>query len=400
MSNDTSQQVDYYKVLGVSKTATQSEIKRAYYKLSLQHHPDKYKGNSPMKKVKERYHSLTTAYETLKDADKRKLYDKYGVDYERVSQFGASFSGFGAGRKTSSNQHYAYPSSNEAFANMFEKMFRGFPGNHFHTSMNRRQKTEQRIDQTIKKHVKISFAEAYTGTNKNVNITRKTKCAGCDGLKAISTEYIDDCSKCDGLGNIVVTKRVNLNTLQQTERPCDQCKGSGTSIRIGRECKECNAKGYTESSELTEVPIPAGVDAGFELCFRAQGHHMYENPGDLYIITQVKHPPSGWSRTQCDLEYEMHITLRDALLGFKKVLRHLDERELLLTCDDVIRPHTLKKISGEGINDLQNNKKGDLHVKFIVDFPLLPPNKELLDQALPKQQPIVEHADMKKINLT
>jgi DnaJ-class molecular chaperone len=324
---------DHYSILGVSKKANQSEIKKAFHKLSLKFHPDKYKGKSPEKNVQERYQNIVKAYEILGDSEKRNSYNLYG---DKAEQFGQH------------QQHGGNPFGG-GFQDMFEKMFnqqqRGGGGG----------SAPPKEDQTISVEVKLSFAEAYTGITKTASIKRKTLCKECSGRGTPSTEYIDNCSKCQGQGVYMESRRINQFTIQQTQQTCNLCKGKGSSIRAGKECTKCTAGcGYTETSEMTEIPIPKGVDTGFQLMFGGLGHKMYSKPGDLVIITKVGDPPKDWHRNQNDIKIDYHISLGDALFGFKKTLIHLDKRKIQLEHAGVMQSHTTKMIVNEGFKNIKS----------------------------------------------
>lgn len=370
--------MDYYKILGVTKTSTQDEIKKAFHKLSLKNHPDKYSGNSPKAKVHERYQNILSAYDTLRDPEKKELYDRFGEKYSEMPN--------ARSRNTHTTTQDFPGGFPEGFNDIFSKVFgqngsfRGFPGGQ---PPNQRPQPQE-IDQNIVTEISVTFAEAYTGTKKNVPIKRKIMCSPCRGKGTPSAEYIDDCDKCKGMGVYMQSRRINQNTIQQTQHTCEKCAGKGCCIREGRECETCKGKTFSEATELTEIPIPAGTDTNFQLMFGGQGHRMYEKFGDLIVVTKVSNPPKNWERSQNDLKVDIHITLREALLGFKKVLKHLDEREILLKHENVMTPHTIKRIHGEGFKNIKNESRGDLFLKFIVDFPTHGViNKEHLDKALP-----------------
>ena len=387
--------VDYYKILGVARNATKSDIKKAFHKLSLKYHPDKYEGPESKDKVMERYQAMKTAYETLSDPDKRQMYDKFGADYDKyqggpnpfANARGGGGNPFGPGG----------PTMGANFTNLFEQMFRNNgmnPGN-----MRRPPPGEQRENQDITHTVRLSFAEAYTGIKREVNIRKKTKCKSCNGRGTVSTEYIDECNKCNGQGMYSETRRINAHTVQQTQRTCDQCKGRGSKIREGRECQQCKARRYLINSEPTEITIPPGVDDDFHLQFDGHGHTMYEKPGNLIIVVKVGKPPRNWDRAHNTLKVDYRISLRDAMCGFKKVLRHLDGRELLLIHEGVMQPETTKKIAGEGFKDVRTGKPGDLFVKFIVELPRSFDTAKL-KESLPPQESVITHNAMKRVNLS
>lgn len=410
---------DYYAVLGIPRNAKKSDIKKAFHKLSLMYHPDKYTGEESKETVHEKYQNIKNAYDTLSDPDKRKMYDKFGKEYDQFP--GAHFmrpnnAGAGAGSASSGPSQNQNPFQNtgfqfqggsapmpgtEAFTNLFEKMFNNNRNNNSGNNTFPRRPPpgeQQQENQNISHTIRLSFAESYTGVKKEVNIRKKIKCGSCKGRGTINTEYIDDCDKCSGQGVYTETKRLNANTVQQTQKMCDVCKGRGSKIREGRECKECEAKRFVMKDELTEITIPAGVDDDFHLDFNGHGHMMYDKPGNLVIVVKVGKPPKEWERVQNALNVDLHITLKDAMCGFKKVLRHLDGRELLLICETITQPHSVKKIPEEGFKDIQSGKNGDLHVRFIVDLPTSF-DKTKLKEALPLQESVVTHDSMKMVLL-
>jgi len=380
--------MDFYQLLGVPKTASPADIKKAFHLLSLKYHPDKYNGNSPKEEIATRYQKIKTAYETLCNPEKRALYDKYGDRFEDIANQQAP-GGFHPG-------FHGFPGVPPGFAagasggenDPFGDMFRNIFGNAPFTSKNGgpNGRTKAQVPQNIINEVHVTFAEAYTGTKKNVAITKKSCCETCQGKGTTSSEYIDDCDKCKGRGVYLLTRQINPFTVQQSEQTCDRCKGQGETIRAGKECQNCKGLGHTETTEMTEIPIVAGSDTNFQLMFGGQGHHMYKgNPGNLVVVVKVGPPPAKWERAQNDLKVDVQISLRDALLGFRYLFKHLDGRELVFNHNGVMPSHSVKHIPKEGFPNAKNTHiNGDLYVRFIVDFSG-PFNAELLNKALPPQ---------------
>jgi len=353
---------DYYKILNVSKNANQDKIKKNFHKLSLKWHPDKYRGDNPSLASKT-FAEINNAYNVLSDPEKRKKYDQFGKDFENIN---GGFNGMSGG--------------------IFD-IFNNFPGFGGRGGGGRGRATQHQIQQDIIHQITISFKESYIGTTKNVNYSKKTKCEECNGIGALSKEYIDGCDMCHGQGFIVEQRKVNQFMFQQSQRSCPKCLGEGEIIRNEKKCKKCNGKKITNKEIHLNIPFPPGISNDFKMYVRGHGHHIQGQGGDLIVQVRVGVPPNRWSKKNDDLHYSLNINLSESLCGFKKVIDHIDERHLLLKSINIIKPFDVKKIKGEGMPILNDkNKKGDLYIKFTVTFPnkLNDNEKKKLREALPK----------------
>lgn len=341
---------DYYEVLGLQKNATKEQIKAAYRKLALQHHPDRNKSSGAEEKFKE----LSEAYAVLSDDNKRAEYDKYGhagfdnrytrEDIFRGADFDDVFRGFG-------------------FGDIFGSIFGGMGGG---------ERGDYGTD--LQYNMELTLEEAAKGLEKNINVSRKKVCPKCDGTGAQDGSEAKPCPNCNGAGQVRTVRRAGFVQFQ-TISLCRQCRGTGRVIE--KPCKNCGGAGMAEAKSTFKIKIPRGVNTGFKMRLRGEGDAGRDGSGDLYIVLYIK-PHAVFQREGNDLLYETTISFVQAALGAEIEIPTLFGKANLAIPGGT-RAGTFFRLRGKGITDYEGNK-GDELVRIDIEIPkhLTRRQKELL----------------------
>ena len=351
---------DYYEVLGVEKSAGASEIKKAYYKLAKQYHPDVNPGDAEAEK---KFKEINEAYAILSDEDKKAKYDQYGhAAFENGGAgggYGAGFEGFDFGDIISS--FFGGGSS-----------FGGFGG-----GGNRRNAPMRGED--IYARVTLSFEEAVRGCKKDVSFGRVQKCADCGGSGAKKGTTVETCKKCGGSGQMRVQQRTAFG-MMQTMRTCDDCRGTGKVIK--EPCTNCRGTGYVKITKTISVSIPAGIDNGQNISIAGQGNEGRNGgpAGDLIISVTVK-PHAVFERNGSDIYCEVPINYWEAVLGDEIEIPTLDGKEKF-TIPEGTQTGTTFTLRGKGITRVNSSVRGNLYITVKVDVPknMNTKQKELLKE--------------------
>ena len=362
---------DYYDVLGLSKGASEDEIKKAYRKLAKQYHPDINKSPDAEAKFKE----INEAYEVLSDSQKRSNYDQFGFDGIDPNGFGQGFSNFNM------------DDLGDIFSNFMGGMGGGFSGFNFGGRGSRRtgpMKGENRY-----MSMDIDFLDAVHGVSKTININVDKKCEHCDGTGAQSKSDIETCPTCRGSGVTMRQSRTPFGVIQQ-QGVCPDCRGTGK--RIKKVCPHCGGSGYNNVKEKVEVNIPAGISSGQQV--RVQGYgERGENGGpngDLYIEIRVK-PHKYFIREDDDIYIRVPISSIDATLGATiDVPTPYGDVELNIPAGS--QPNSKLRIKGYGVKNLRSSSKGDMYVELEVTIPtkLSKEEKELYQKLSEKKESIFD----------
>jgi molecular chaperone DnaJ len=357
---------DYYEVLGVSKDASENDIKLAYRRLARKLHPDVNKTDP---KAKEKFIELQEAYEVLSDPNKRNNYDRFGfggVDVDMSDFFRGGIPGIDE---------------------LFRSIFGGggiFGGDDFgfgsiFGSRGRRPSRPQRdVGQDIEDHIIISFEEAMFGTKKDIPIKRYIPCDECEGTGAEDPSSIETCSTCNGTGQVRSMTRQGFSTIIRTAN-CTSCDGSGKIIK--KKCKVCKANKVVPETKTIHVNIPAGVENGVHLKVQGAGHIPSANaiPGDLYLGIRIEEN-DHFIRRGNDLYTPADIDIVTAIVGGKIIVPTLDYKnekltEKELTIPPGTQPGTEFRIKNRGVSYLRGKGKGDQYVIVNIDIP-----KEISDE--------------------
>jgi len=340
---------DYYEILGVSRSANETDIKKAYRQLALQYHPDRNPGD---KAAEEKFKEASEAYEVLRDPEKRELYDRYG--HEGLSRTG--FSGFAG-----------FEDIFSSFGDIFEDFF-GF-------GTGRRRSAGPRKGPDFRYDLTISFMDAALGKEMEIDIERPETCETCKGTAIKPGTKKETCSSCKGTGQ--VTHSQGFFTLRTT---CSRCRGQG--FFIPHPCPDCRGMGKVKKSKKIPVKIPAGVDSGSRLRVSGEGGEGDRGgrAGDLYVILHVE-PHSFFERHEDDVLCQIPISFVQAALGEEIEVPTLNGTKKI-TIPAGTQSGQVFTLRGIGIPHLDGYGKGDQHVQVTVKVPakLNKRQKELLKE--------------------
>ncbi len=356
---------DYYATLGISKGATQEEIKKAYRKKALECHPDR-NPNDP--KAAALFKEVSESYEVLSDENRRRIYDQYGEEGLRGAASGAGgfhgggFASMDEALRTFMGAFGGRASGNES---VFDSFFGG--GGEPEDSGPRRGTSK-------KTTIRVSFAEAATGTEKELSIQNLVPCNECKGSGAKSRNGIRTCPACQGRGQVFQSRGFfSMSSV------CPQCSGAGQIITDP--CKECKGAGRIKEKQRIKVKIPAGVDSGMRLKMSGYGDAGEGGgpPGDLYVYIEVE-PHDTFAREGDDVLLDLPITFYEAALGCKKDIPTPLGETCRLSIPEGIQTGKTLRISGKGFPNVHGQGKGDLLVRIAVETPvkLSDKQKELL----------------------
>jgi len=349
---------DYYEVLGVSKGADESAIKKAYRSLAMKYHPDRNPGDT---EAVERMKEINEAYAVLTDAQKRQLYDTYGhaglegytqADIFRGVDFSSLFREFGL----------------RDFFGFGDSLFDSFFGGRTTSRRGPRKGADLRYD------LSVTLEEAAFGVEKTVQLPRTEPCSVCGGTGA-EADGLERCSSCQGTGQIVKEQRSGFSILRQIST-CGKCQGRGKIVK--QRCKACEGKGVTEKKEEITIKIPAGADTGYSIRVEGGGEKSKNLPGDLYVVLHIeKHPV--FERHGDDIYVQQEIAFTTAALGGEIAVPAL-KCSLELDIPEGTQTGAVFRIEDEGIPHLDHRGRGDEYVVVRVVTPtnLSRKEKELL----------------------
>lgn len=334
---------DYYEVLGVSKTASDAEIKSAFRKLAKKYHPDVSKEPDAAEKFKE----AQEAYAVLSDKQKRSQYDQFG--HQAFNNMG------GAGNSS------GFDFSGFDFSDIFDDLFGSSFGFSSRGSSNGSSRGRRGND--ISLSMKITFDDAVYGCEKEIELEHYVKCDKCNGKGGTNEE---SCKYCHGSGTITQEQRTILGTYM-TRTTCPYCKGTGVSYKD--ECTKCKGKGILKQKDKKKIRIPAGIDTGNQLRIPSYGMPGVNggSNGDAYIsFTVTDH--ELFKRDEYDIILELPITITDAILGCKKDIPTL-YGNVTLSIDSGTQSGEKQRLRGRGIENPNNGRKGDMYVIINVITP-------------------------------
>ena len=371
---------DYYGILGVQKTATDDELKKAYRKLAKKYHPDANPDNK--EEAEEKFKEVNEAYETLSDPQKRKMYDQFGAEGPQggFGGFGGAngFGGFGNGG------YYSYSSSNgfDGFSDFGDlgDIFSSFFGGGARTSSSRAQSKGPRKGADLNLNMDITFEEAFLGVEKEILVTRPETCSMCNGTGAKPGTTVSKCSVCNGTGTVRQVQNTILGQMQTT-RTCTNCHGTGKVIT--NPCETCKGKGTVRKQVRLTVKIPAGVDDGQTIVMQGEGEPGTNGgpKGDLYILIHVK-KHSIYSRKGNNVLCEIPITFTQATLGAELKIPMVDGTTETYRIPDATQTGTKFTIRNKGFKGVNSSAQGDFVFTVQVQVPkrLTPEQRELLMQ--------------------
>lgn len=345
---------DYYEVLGVDKTASVDEIKKAYRKLAIKYHPDKNPGD---KEAEEKFKEAAEAYDVLSNPDKRQKYDQFG--HAGVSGAAGGAGGFSGGGFSMED---IFSQFGDIFGGHFGGGFSGFSGGGFGGGRGRR--VQKGSD--IRIRVKVSLSDIMNGVDKKIKINKYVLCPDCGGKGAKSEADIKTCDTCHGSG--VVTKVVNSMFGQmQTQSECPRCNGEGKIIT--NPCPKCHGTGLVKDSEEITFRIPAGVADGMQLTVQGKGNAAKSGgiPGDLLVVIEEE-SDAELQRDGNDLIYTLFLNLADAVLGTSAEIPGVNAK-LRIKIPAGTQSGKILRLRGKGVPDINGYGRGDLLVYVQVWTP-------------------------------
>ena len=350
---------DYYKILGVEKSATAEEIKRAYKKTAIKYHPDRNPGN---KEAEDMFKKAAEAYDVLRDPDKRARYDQFGK--AGVEGMGGMGGGFGAGGMDL-NDIFTH------FSDIFEGMGFGFGG----MGGRSRQQTRQYRGGDMRLKVSLSLQEIATGVTKKFKVKKNVTCSECHGSGAEGGANPETCPTCHGSGYVVRTRQ-SVFGMMQMQDACPQCHGEGTVVKTP--CHHCHGEGVVGGEEIIEVNIPAGVAEGMVINVPGKGHAGKHNgiAGDIQVLVEEV-PSEAFIRDGQDLIYNLLLTVPQATLGDSVDIPTLDGKARI-SIKPGTQPGTTLRLRGKGLPAVRGYGygPGDLIVNISVYIPEQPSAEE------------------------
>jgi len=349
---------DYYEVLGVIKSSSADEIKKAYRKSALKHHPDRNKGD---KTAELKFKEASEAYHVLSDKGRRANYDQFGH---------AAFEG-ASGRGGFSNFDFSNIFSDIFGSDPFDDFFEGFGG-----SRGRRRRSSDFRGADLRYDLSISLEDAYNGKKEEINFSSSDKCKTCNGSGAEPGSKSVSCSACGGQGQVRSSQ--GFFTIQQT---CPECAGSGE--QISSLCRECRGMGKKQTKKKIYTNIPKGVDDGTRIRLSGKGEAGIKGGGngDLYIFVSVK-PHSIFKRSEENLFFEFPISFADAALGATVEVPTIDGGKAKVKIPTGTQNGKQFRLRGKGMPMMRNKNYGDLYIQAITEVPvsLTKEQKNLLEQ--------------------
>lgn len=330
---------DYYTLLGVSKSATADELKKAYRKLAIKWHPDKNKDD---KNAEEKFKQISEAYEVLSDETKRLQYDQYG--HQAFEQQGQGRGGF-----------HSNP------FDIFESFFGGGGGAQFSDMFGTRQSNRSNRGSSLRFDMEVTLKDIIRGVEKEIRYNKEKKCNTCSGTGKKSDTRVIPCGQCGGTGSVYRSMGI-----MQMQQPCPVCQGRGQQIT--NPCKQCNGGGVEDLSTNVKIKIPKGAHTGTKLRISGGGNECKGgSPGDLFVLIHVK-KDKYFNREGDDLICEEKINFYDIILGTKVTIPSPHGRVNIKVPPNT-QPDAILKVKNHGTPNIRTDHLGDLYVIIKVELP-------------------------------
>ena len=348
---------DFYEILGVAKTATAEEIKKAYRKLAIKYHPDRNPGDTA---AEEKFKEISNAYEVLSDTSKRQRYDQLGHE-AFTSTGGQGFGGFGG----AGGGGFRDP------MDIFSQFFGGGAGGGgsfsfedlFGGGRRRRDPNAPVNGNDLRCDIEIDFEDAVFGGTKEINVTKESDCSACSGSGCAPGTSKKTCPRCGGSGQVTISQ--GFFAMQQ---PCPSCRGTG--MVIDKPCSSCRGTGRQQTSKKIPVRIPPGVDNGDRLRVKGEGEGGIRGgaPGDLYVVIHVR-DSKVFERDGSDLYCKLFVDPFTAMLGGVVEVPTVSGMTKM-KLEPGTQSGSVLRIKGKGMPSLRGGNRGDLHVRIQVETPV------------------------------
>jgi molecular chaperone DnaJ len=343
---------DFYEVLGVTKTASDEEIKRAYKKMAIKYHPDRNPGD---KEAEEKFKEAAEAYDVLRDPDKRARYDQFGP--EGVSGAGAGFSG------QSMNMDDIFSMFGDIFGG--HAGFSGFGG--FGNSSSQTSQPQYR-GSDMRVRMKLTLKEIYSGVTKKIKLKKYVTCPDCHGTGCEGNSQMDTCPQCHGTGYISRVRQ-SLFGMMQTQSVCPTCQGEGKIIK--NKCHHCHGEGVVMGEDVVEIKIPAGVSNDMIVSVPGKGNAARRNgmPGDIQVLIEEEEDAT-FVRDDNNIIYNLLLSVPQAILGDTVTIPTM-EGAAKIKIEAGTQPGKVLRLRGKGLPAIQGygGSTGDLVVKVSVYIP-------------------------------
>ena len=355
---------DYYEVLGVSKDATEDEIKKAYRKIAIKYHPDRNPGN---KEAEEKFKEAAEAYDVLHDPQKRKQYDQFGFNGPGGE---GGFGGFSSAGGFSMDDIFSM------FGDIFGGRggFGGFGGSGFSSGGQRRPAQHRGSDLRLK--VRLTLQEISTGVTKKFKVKKDVSCSHCHGTGAEGNSAKETCPTCHGCGMVTHTTQ-SMFGMMQTQSVCPTCGGEGTVIK--NKCHACGGSGVVKGEEVVEINIPAGVSEGMIVNVPGKGNAGRHNgvPGNIQVYIEEE-PNDTFVRDDNDIIYNLLLDFPTATLGGSVEIPTIDGGKVRIKIEPGTQPGKALRLRGKGLPAVQGYGRGtgDMVVNISVYVPKTLTNQE------------------------
>ena len=350
---------DYYEILGVSKTASDDELKKAFRKKAKQWHPDANPNNK--KEAEAKFKEVNEAYEVLSNPQKRQMYDQFGTADPQQA-------GFGGGPFGGGNGYYSYSTSDFGdfgdLGDIFSSFFGGGFGGQRSSS---RRNNGPRKGEDLNIGIDISFEESFLGVEKEIIVTRQETCSHCNGTGAKKGTNPIKCPTCNGTGNVTSYQNTILGRVQ-TRRTCSDCHGTGEIIK--EPCENCHGKGTIRKSPKVKIKIPAGINDNQTVVLRGEGNPGVKGgpAGDLYITVRVR-KSSIFKRDGNSVYCDIPVTITQATLGAEIEIPMVDGSKEKYKIPEATQTGTQFTIRGKGFKSINSSMQGNLIFKVVVQTP-------------------------------